>query len=111
MPSETYSETFTSSANTTGQTDTVFTADAGGGFDVDEIAVHIRSGASTDVEVQVFAGDEPIAPKRSPIDLAGETVKMPVDAHVSPANTLVARHDNGSASDHAVTVLVTGDPL
>jgi hypothetical protein len=111
MASETYSETFTSSSSTTGQTATVFTADAGGGFAVDAVQVHIRSGASTDVEVQVFAGDEPIAPKRSPLDLAGETVQMPVDVHISPANSLVARHDNGSASDHVVTVLITGEPV
>lgn len=109
MSGTTFSETFTSSASTTGQTNTVMTADPGKGFDVDRVGIAIESGAGSDVTVQVFAGDQPVVPQDDAFDVAGEFVWLGVDHELSPSGTLDARHDNNSSTARDVTVIVEGD--
>lgn len=109
MPGTTFSETFTSSANTTDQTDTVMTVDAGKGFEVAEVKVAIESGAGSDVSVQVFSGDKPVAPQDDAVDIAGQIIELPADVTLSPGDELVARHDNAAASAFDVTVIIVGD--
>lgn len=110
-PSTTRFETFTSSANTTGQSNDIFTVDAGGGFDVDWIGIAIESGAGSDVSVRVFSGDSPVAPFDDAFDISGEFVRMPADIRLSPGDTLEARHDNDSNTARDVSVIVAGDEL
>lgn len=109
MASTTFVETFTSSANTTDQSDTVMTVQPGKGFDVDWVGVAIESGAGSDVDVQVFSGDKPVAPQDDAFDIAGEFIKLPADVTLSPGDELVARHDNNSSTARDVTVVVAGD--
>lgn len=105
----TRTETFTSSSNTTEQSNDLFTVEAGGGFHVLGVKVAIESGAGSNVGVRVFSGDEPIAPVDNQIDVSGELVELPADTVLSPGDTLEARHDNTSATNRDVTVVVTGE--
>lgn len=109
MSGTTFVETFSSTANTTDQTDTVMTADDGKGFDVDMVKIAIESGAGSAVDVQIFSGDQPVAPQDDALDIAGQVVELPTDHLLGPSNELVARHSNSSATARDVTVIIVGD--
>lgn len=109
MPSTTFTQTFTSEASTSNQTDTVLTADPGLGLDIDWVGIAIESGAGSAVDVQVFVGDNAIAPQDDPIDIAGEFIELPTDALIGPGTDVVARHSNTSTTARDVTVVIAGD--
>lgn len=108
MPHRTqaFTETFTSSANTTDQENTVFTNNEARTLEVVEVKIAIESGAGSAVGVAVFHGEDRMAPEDGPVDIAGEVVSIPCNAEVGPGNDVVARHDNSSATARDVTVLV-----
>jgi hypothetical protein len=100
--------TFTSAANTTGQTTVLTELGDEQEFLVEEVYVKIPDQAKTNVSVQVFAGAKPIAPVDNPLRLSGEYVGLAAHELLSAGDKLVADHSNASGSDRSVTVIVAG---
>jgi hypothetical protein len=100
--------TFTSSANTSGQTATVTELGDEQEYLVEEVYVKIPGAAGTDVSVQVFVGARPIAPADDPLQLSGEYVGLSAHEELSAGDTLRVVHSNSSATDRTVTVIAAG---
>jgi hypothetical protein len=100
--------TFTSTANTSGQTAVVTELGDEQEFVVEEIYVKIPSEAGTDVSVQVFSGAKAIAPADDPLQLSGEYVGLAAHEPLSAGDKLVVTHSNNSATDRSVTVIAAG---
>jgi len=100
--------TFTSSANTSGQTAVLTELGDEQEFLVEEIYVKIPGAAGTDVSVQVFAGAKPIAPADDPLQLSGEYVGLTTHERLSAGDKLVVTHSNSSTTDRTVTVIAAG---
>jgi hypothetical protein len=100
--------TFTSTANTSGQTAVLTELGDEQDYLVEEIYVKIPGAAGTDVSVQVFAGASPIAPANAPLQLSGEYVGLAAHERLSAGDKLVVTHSNSSATDRPVTVIAAG---
>jgi len=103
---ETRTETVTSTANTSGQRDTVLTVPAGGAWKITEVKFFLEGSAGQAVDVQAFYGEKPIAPHDDKIDISGDTITLPTSQVVSPDDEIDVRHDNNDGSDHEFTTIV-----
>jgi hypothetical protein len=100
--------TFTSAANTSGQTAVVTELGDEQEYVVEEVYIKIPSAAGTDVSVQVFVGARPIAPADDPLQLSGEYVGLAAHEPLSAGDKLTVTHSNNSATDRSVTVIAAG---
>lgn len=107
MSHETYTETVTSSSNTSNQEDDILEIDAGSGRRLVEVQIGIETGAGSDVTAQVFDGQAQVAPVDDPTDISGELVRLPCHAELAPGDTLQLRHSNSSSTNRDISVTAT----
>lgn len=104
----TFVEAFVATANSDGE-ETVLTVDHGPPLDVERVDILIEAGATLDVTVGTFVGQQRLAPLDDAVGGGGERFELGADARVTIGSTIRARWSNGTGTNRDVVVLVHGD--